>query len=76
MTPKRRTDEITVTIGDREFAGTRTIEGTRVLYQEVERNGCTRTDSARYRPSETSLMDAMARQLLRELVAGRSGSPS
>jgi len=65
-----RTNNISVEIDGIEYHGTQVIEGTRKLYQYVERNGHIKHDSYAYTSDQAGYMQIIARSLLSELVRG------
>lgn len=50
------------------YDGTRVVNGTRRLFQEIYFRGRSKFDSHRYAPSDTKTMEVMAMVILRELV--------
>lgn len=69
MGEKRKvSDKISIEIAGKEFVGHRTIEGTRKLFQTIYYVGESRYDGHPYKPGEQSIMNSVARNILRELI--------
>ena len=61
-------DEVSIQIAGKEFVGQRTIEGARKLFQTIHYGGDSRYDGHPYKPGEKTVMNSVARIILRELV--------
>lgn len=53
---------------EKTYEGSRTVEGTNRLFQTVYYGGRSKFDSQRYSPSQETLMEVIAKVILRELV--------
>lgn len=68
MAKAQRSHKLSVEFNSQEFHGSRTVEGSRLLYQSVEYKGRTKHDGACYKRGEEATMQSIARVILLELV--------